>query len=231
MRTLAIGDVHGCSTALDSLLAAIGPRPEEPLIFLGDYVDRGPDSRGVLDRVIALHTDGKAIALRGNHDVMMVQAGDGIDVGMWLACGGERTLESYGVLALGKYFPRELIPESHWGFLQAGLVDWHETEEHIFVHAGVYPDLPLDEQPDYMLHWEKLVEPVAHCSGKVIVCGHTKQRSGMPLDLGTIICIDTGVYEPNGWLTGLDVLSGRYWQANEKGETRGGWLGESSRAE
>ena len=71
MRTLAIGDIHGCLTALDLLLARVEVRPDDRLIALGDYVDRGPDSRGVLDRVIKLHETGQLIALRGNHDAMM----------------------------------------------------------------------------------------------------------------------------------------------------------------
>ncbi|HTU89032.1 MAG TPA: hypothetical protein VMF69_02945, partial [Gemmataceae bacterium] len=79
------------------------------------------------------------------------------------------------------------------------------------------------EQPDYILYWEKLTEPCAHFSGKTLICGHTRQKSGLPLDLGTSICIDTNIYD-GGWLTCLDVRSGRIWQANEQGATRTGWL-------
>jgi serine/threonine protein phosphatase 1 len=223
MRILAIGDIHGCLTALDALLDRVAPAPDDLLITLGDYVDRGPDSSGVLDRVIALHEDGRLIALRGNHDVMMLKARERVDVRLWLACGGKQTLASYGV-AFPESGDLSPVPADHWEFLEHHLRDWYETETHFFVHASAYPDLPLDEQPDYMLHWEKLVDRVEHESGKVMVCGHTKQHSGRPLDLGTTVCLDTGAYEDYGWLTCLDVINGRYWQANQRGQTRQGRL-------
>ena len=91
MRTLAIGDIHGCLTALDALLARVAPRPEDRLITLGDYVDRGPDSRGVLERLIPLFDHGRLVPLRGNHDEMMVDAHRGGDPRLWLACGGQET--------------------------------------------------------------------------------------------------------------------------------------------
>src|SRR5690349_9006235 len=98
MRLLAIGDIHGCLTALDALLDAVAPQADDQIVALGDYVDRGPDSRGVLDRLIALHAGGRVVALRGNHDVMMLEARNGRDLG-WLAVGGKETLLSYGVTA------------------------------------------------------------------------------------------------------------------------------------
>ena len=73
MRTLAIGDIHGCLTALKALLDFVAPAPDDRLITLGDYVDRGPDSHGVLDLMIDLHTQGRVIALRGNHEEMMIR--------------------------------------------------------------------------------------------------------------------------------------------------------------
>jgi serine/threonine protein phosphatase 1 len=222
MRTLAIGDVHGCSIALEGVLRVAEPRLEDRIITLGDYVDRGPDSRGVLDRLIGLFDSGRLVPLRGNHDQMMVEARDRHDRRMWLAYGGKETLESYGHSPGDEEYDR--IPDRHWRFLEKDCRDWYETEGHFFVHASAYPDLPLDEQPAYMLLWEKLDEPVRHCSGKVMVCGHTRQRGGKPLDLGATVCIDTGVYDSEGWLTCLHVETGRYWQANQRGQTRTGWL-------
>jgi len=225
MRILAIGDIHGCSRALDVLLAQVMPRPEDLLITLGDYVDRGPDSRGVLDRLIALYAGGRLIALRGNHDEMIVAAREGFDRRMWLACGGRTTLASYQVKQsdAGR-FPE--VPRTHWDFLISALQDYYEIDTHFFVHGSVYPDVPLAEQPTHMLYWEKLFDPVPHCSGKIMVCGHTRQLSGLPLNLGHSVCIDTGAYQ-SGWLTCLDVLSNQYWQANQKGETRMGELEET----
>ena len=118
------------------------------------------------------------------------------------------------------------IPDRHWQFLEA-TQPCHETDTHFFVHANVHPDLPLNEQPEYMLYWEKLEKGycAAHYSGKIMVCGHTAQKSGLPLDLGHAVCIDTLVYGI-GWLTCLDVQTGRLLQARQSGETRMGWLGE-----
>jgi serine/threonine protein phosphatase 1 len=79
-----------------------------------------------------------------------------------------------------------------------------------------------------MLYWQKLIPrwSAPHCSGKVMVCGHTAQKTGAPLDLGHAVCIDTYVYG-SGWLTCLDVQTGELWQARQTGETRTGWLGEA----
>ena len=116
------------------------------------------------------------------------------------------------------------VPDEHWDFLENGLRPYFETPTHFFVHANAYPDFPLDEQPDYMLYWEQFNDPPPHESGKVMVCGHTPQKCGEPLDLGHAVCIDTWP-SGNGWLTCLDIGSGHYWQANQRGEVRVGQLG------
>jgi len=226
MRTLAIGDIHGCLTALTVLLEAVAPAAGDRLVFLGDYVDRGPDSRGVLDLIIGLHAGGRVVALRGNHDEMMTEARNAArseDRLMWLACGGRETLRSYGVAEPAASDLTE-VPDAHWRFLERDCVDWYETDAHFFVHANAYPDVPLAEQPRFMLLWEKLYVPCVHASGKVMICGHTRQRDGRPLNLGATVCIDTGAYEADGWLTCLDVATGRYWQADQAGERREGML-------
>jgi serine/threonine protein phosphatase 1 len=170
---------------------------------------------------------------------MMMQSRENVDL-MWLACGGEETLASYGIAPPEVpdfviqplkawediHLDLSVVPTRHWQFLDEECVDWYETEHHFFVHANAYADVPLNEQPLFMLYWEKLYGAVAHDNGKIMVCGHTKQASRRPLNLGTTICIDTGVYEPNGWLTCLDVNSGHYWQANQEGELRTGQLEE-----
>lgn len=237
MRLLAIGDIHGCLRALDTLLDLVAPTSEDWIIALGDYVDRGPDSAGVLDRLIALHAGGRLIPLRGNHDIMMLEARNGRDLG-WLNVGGRQALRSYGIADWkidglhdgGGWFGgmAELltkVPPRHWQFLEEDCRPYHETEKHIFVHANLRPDLPLAEQTDFVLYWERLAEPCRHVSGKTMICGHTRQKGGWPLDQGTTICIDTNVYE-DGWLTCLDVESGDIWQANEQGQTRTGRLAE-----
>jgi serine/threonine protein phosphatase 1 len=226
MRILAIGDIHGCLVAFDTLLNVVAPTSNDWIITLGDYVDRGPDSRGVIDRLLELRSTGRLIPLRGNHDVMMVQARDGVDPALWLSAGGKETLASYGVHIRNKVFGFDAVPEAHWKFLEEDLANWHETDKYIFVHAAVDPDLTMEEQDEYALHWQKVYLPLDHCSGKVIVCGHTKQYGGLPAHLGSTICIDTGAYERQGWLTCLDVESEVYWQANQRGERRTGRLEE-----
>jgi serine/threonine protein phosphatase 1 len=222
-RTLAIGDIHGCLTALDTLLGFVQPQPDDQLVFLGDYVDRGPDSKGVLNRLVELRRTGRVVCLRGNHEVMMAIAGDGREVRFWLACGGQEAMESYA-LPNGIWFIED-VPEEHWQFIREICVDWYETGTHIFVHANLHPELPLAKQTTDWLHWQALNSTwhKPYCSGKTMICGHTEQRSGNPLVLERAICIDTWAYG-DGWLTCLDVNTGEYWQANEVGQTREAWL-------
>lgn len=225
MRTLAIGDIHGCSQAFDALLEAVRPERDDVLITLGDYVDRGPDSKGVLQRLIELQKRCRLVALKGNHDLMMLAACEDLEhFNDWLSCGGKPALESYNAKPDFETFAAS-IPARHWQFLIDDCVSFHETERHFFVHANVYPDLPLAEQPDFMLYWEQLDAAVSrpHESGKVMICGHSVQRSGRPLVLDHAVCIDTWVYG-DGWLTCLELDKDAYWQANQRGETRTGLL-------
>ena len=215
MRILAIGDIHGCAIALEVLLTAVQPQPEDKIITLGDYVDKGANSKAVIDILIKLHTSGQLIPLKGNHELMMLRARDSsIAEKYWRRCGGDKTLKSYGETA-------NLIdiPSSHWNFLENICLNYWETDTHLFVHANVYPQKPLHQQPEYMLFWGGFEDSLPHYSGKKMVCGHTVQTSGLPCDLGFAICIDTWV-DGGGWLTCLDVNSGEIWQANQKGEKR-----------
>lgn len=225
MRTLAIGDIHGCLRALDALLEQVNPQRDDLVVTLGDYVDRGPDSKGVLDRLLALRPCCRFVALKGNHDLMMLAGQEDLEhFSEWLASGGKQTLESYQAKESRETFA-EAVPARHWRFLQDDCVAYHETDTHFFVHANVYADVPLAEQPDYMLYWETVEEARwrPHESGKTMICGHSVQRSGRPLVLDHAICIDTWVYG-DGWLTCLDVELEWYWQANQRGETRMGNL-------
>jgi serine/threonine protein phosphatase 1 len=230
MRTLAIGDVHGCQRALDALLEEVDPQRDDLVVTLGDYVDRGPQSKGVLDRMLALGAHCQCVHLKGNHDLMMLAAREDLEhFEEWLNCGGKQTLAAYEAAEDWATFS-QAIPAQHWRFLEESCVPFHEVDAHFFVHANVYADLPLEEQPDYMLYWEK-IDPATwrpHESGKTMICGHSVQRSGRPLELDHAICIDTWVYG-DGWLTCLDVELEAYWQANERGEKRMGNLGFRAR--
>jgi serine/threonine protein phosphatase 1 len=221
-RTIAIGDIHGCSAALAALIDAVAPCPDDTVVALGDYIDRGPDSRGVLDLLIALAGRCRLIPLLGDHEEMLLDAlRDKDALGRWLGCGGADTLRSYGWLPGGqKRRLADWIPEPHRTFL-AGCRPYHETATHLFMHAGFVPELPMDRQPGQALRW-RVTDPqtaVPHCSGKTAVVGHTRQLSGAVLDLGFLVCIDTNCVR-GGWLTALDTGTGRVWQADRAGTNR-----------
>jgi serine/threonine protein phosphatase 1 len=215
-RTLAIGDIHGCLAALDTLLEAIEPGPDDTLVLLGDYIDRGPDSRGVVERAIDLKARCRLVPLMGNHEEMMLQVHGGqthlyID---WLMFGGIATMKSYGG-------PRmKNIPDEHIAFLK-GCPLYFETEGHFFIHGNYIAELPLEAQPREVLLWDslKMRHPGPHCSGKTGILGHSSQHSGEIFDLGYLKCIDTRCYD-QGWLTALDVDSGQVWQADKDGRRR-----------
>ncbi len=219
MRWLAIGDIHGHLAALETLLSKVAPQPGDMIVTLGDYVDRGPNVRGVIDLLREWESRGQLIPLIGNHELIMLEARS-YDYDFWQEVGGRETLASY---ASGKKQPGKLsdVPAEHWTFMEELCGRWFETEDAIFVHAGVDSELPLKEQDDFDLCWKKFIPALVrpHVSGKRVICGHTAQKSGIPLNLGHHVCIDTWVYG-GGWLTCLDVETGHYWQANSTGEVR-----------
>jgi serine/threonine protein phosphatase 1 len=217
-RTIAIGDIHGCRAALDTLLDAIRPRAKDTIVALGDYIDRGYDSRGVIDRLLDLRARCRLVPLLGNHEQMFLEALiNRSRRRAWLEFGGIATLASYGDdLDFGA------VPAEHVDFLESCL-EYYETPTHLFLHANYGEGLPLAEQSDYHLRWESLRDrvPGPHVSGKTAVVGHTSQKSGEVLDLGHLVCIDTYCHG-GGWLTGLDVGNGRIWQADASGLLRVG---------
>jgi serine/threonine protein phosphatase 1 len=215
MRTIAIGDIHGCRASLEALADHAGFAEGDTIVTLGDYVDRGPDSRGVIDFLLKLRKRVTVVSLMGNHEIMMLaarQSSDAFLTWMMAEVGGEETMASYGAESLGD------IPAAHWEFIEAGL-PFHEIETHFFVHASAAPEVALPDQMERVLYWQRFLNPPPHQNGKVMVCGHTSQQSGRPVNLGHAVCIDTWVYG-DGWLTALEVGSGRYWQTNEAGERR-----------
>jgi len=221
MRTFAIGDIHGCSRALAELLLLVKPASNDQIVFVGDYIDRGPGSRQVIDSLLDLKRTCSPVFLRGNHEVMMLDAReDSLKANLWHSYGGFEALISYGS-ELGHDWARA-IPETHWAFLKATL-RFYEDTHHIFVHACLDSELEMKDQPDWLLFWEFFDRIRPHNSGKRVICGHSPQRSGLIKDLGFAVCIDTGP-AVGGWLTCLDVNSGKYWQANELGNTREGTL-------
>ena len=88
-RTIAIAEIHGCLQALDAILRAIGPQPDDTIVALGDYIDRGPDSRGVVEQMLKLAKECRLVPLMGNHEIMLLDALDrGYYDSGWLMCGG-----------------------------------------------------------------------------------------------------------------------------------------------
>jgi serine/threonine protein phosphatase 1 len=222
-RTIAVGDIHGCSAALAALLDALRPGPDDTLVALGDYIDRGPDSRGVLDQLVALAGRCVLVPLLGNHEEMLLAALEGqSELNYWLKFGGTAALASYGYSGGPDIRPgdlRALIPGEHLDFVKR-CRDYFETVGHIFVHAYYEPDRPLREQSWGGLRWASLPPiPARHCSGKVAVVGHSPQKSGEVLDLGFFKCIDTYCHG-GGWLTALEVCTGQVWQADAQGRLR-----------
>jgi serine/threonine protein phosphatase 1 len=216
-RLIAIGDIHGCSTALKTLIEAIAPRPDDTVVTLGDYIDRGPDSRGVIDLLIQLESKTQLVGLLGNHEEMMLEViRNNESHHRWCRFGGEDTLDSYGFDGDLK----DVIPESHLRFLEQ-LGDYYETDKYFFTHAAYDPLTPLVYQHPELLRWYSLREgvPTPHMSGKKAVVGHTADEGGEILDVGHLLCIDTYCYG-GGWLTGYDLTNGRIYQTNEAGELR-----------
>ncbi|MAT73173.1 MAG: serine/threonine protein phosphatase [Planctomycetaceae bacterium] len=215
-RTIAIGDIHGCSQALAALLDAIDPQPDDHLITLGDVVDRGPGSRQAVDLLLDVQTRCRLTPILGNHEEMMLDVvAHGRSPEFWLRFGGADTLDSYGFA--GRL---DVIPAEHIEFLASGR-DYLETESHFFVHANYAPGVPLADQQRLELRWLSLDDslPGPHISGKKAVVGHTPDRSGEILALNHLTCIDTYCYG-GMWLSAADVGSGRIWQANQRGELR-----------
>ena len=219
MRTLVVGDIHGCLTALKKLLELANLKPGDRLVTLGDMVDRGQNSRGVLELLMDLYKKEILTPLRGNHEVMFLEAAQGSSKNWLEAAGGRATLMRFGVQP-GKAW-RNAIPIEVWRFINESCLDLVELENHFLVHANVEAGLGLEDQPPSVIHWAKLDPPLMpHISGKIMVCGHTVMGEGLPVDFGSAWCLDTGAYHDFGWLSMVDIETREVWQANERGEAR-----------
>ncbi|MEE4349629.1 MAG: metallophosphoesterase [Pacificimonas sp.] len=224
VRVYAVGDIHGRRDLLDRLLDMIaadldGYKGHSEIVFLGDYIDRGPDSADVIDRLIEGPEPGDSwVYLKGNHDYFAVNLLDNDDwknhhLKAWLDNGGDEALASWGVKrklvregdpeTIVAAF-REALPKKHAKFLRALKLDYR-VGDYLFVHAGIKPGVPLEKQDERDLMWIRN-EFLRHRKGfgVHVVHGHTiskgvdeqKNRTG----------IDTGAYA-SGVLTAL-VLEG-----------------------
>ncbi len=219
-RTFVIGDIHGCHAPLHRLLDRIMPvRGKDRLVFLGDYVNRGPDSKQVIEELIEVKSSfPDTIFLKGNHEVMLLDYLAGREQELFCSVGGLATLESYGV-GVGDSQQRPWFPEDHRRFL-AGLLPCWSDEDFIFVHAGLEPGTHLSQQNPRWLFWaerEKFINTRFNL-GKRIVFGHFAHRE--PLIMPDKIGIDCGaVYGGNLTCLVLPELrfiqeaSRQHWQA------------------
>jgi serine/threonine protein phosphatase 1 len=198
MGLIAIGDIHGCARTLDTLLEAIDPGEDTHLVFIGDYLDRGPDSRGVIDRLIALEGRCECTFLRGNHEALCLDYLDHGADDLWFMNGGLETLRSYqeGISPI-------VIPDDHREFLRKTRM-YLETDDFVFVHAGLKATLTVEENlsrndPDVFL-WERShLHADEYAWEKAVVCGHTPVE--WPVNTPHLINIDTGcVYSSNPML-------------------------------
>ena len=210
-RLIAIGDIHGHNLALQALLSHIAPGKDDIIVTLGDYINRGPDSREVIETLLKLQDQCQLIPILGNHEEMMLDSRDDCHAEQrWRYQGGDAALQSYGDNAgVGQ------IPQTHWRFLSE-CRPYYETENFIFTHANYCWYSALDQQPSSLLRWLSLdeSEPQQHVSGKTVMLGHTP---GTIRDYGFCCCIDTGCGF-DGRLTAMDVNSKETWQVTESGE-------------
>jgi serine/threonine protein phosphatase 1 len=215
VRTFAIGDIHGCHTALLALLEALDLQADDRLVFLGDLVDRGPDSYRVVEKVRELVDSDRAVCLLGNHEEMLLAAQhDPSDLMFWMQVGGASALRSYkdgtGTMR---------VTDQHLVFLEHRCRLYYEDERCLYVHATARPELDLCDQDHRDLRWTKWRDQGPHHSGKTLIVGHTAMKDGRPRDLGHSVLVDTYCYGGQ-WLTAFDIDGDRFVQANEVGEVR-----------
>ncbi len=189
MGLIAIGDIHGCCETLNALLEELDPGDDDTLVFVGDYVDRGPCSRGVIDRLISLKDEVDCVFLRGNHEQLMLAYIDHGEYDAWAMNGGVMTLNSY----LDE--ERKLaIPMTHIEFIRETKL-FYDTPDFFFVHAGADPRLTIAENvaaaDEEVFLWERSHLRARRLAWeKPIVCGHTPVEA--PVNDPLLINIDTG---------------------------------------
>jgi serine/threonine protein phosphatase 1 len=206
-RLIAIGDIHGRLKKLEGLLGKISPQPDDQIVFLGDYIDRGAESYGVVELVLSLKADlENVVTLRGNHEDYVASLFFGNmnkrDLHIWLTMNG-------GNLTMSSYRRRSLYLKEHQDFYLNLLLSY-ETEHYFFCHAGVRPGVPLAEQkPSDLLEIRDRFLKSEADFGKVVVHGHH------PVDKPDIrpnqINIDTGAGK-YGPLTAIELPSLKIWQ-------------------
>jgi serine/threonine protein phosphatase 1 len=197
-QIIAIGDIHGCLHTLKALWKKLEDHSDVLHLFIGDYIDRGPDSKGVVDFLIEKKDERKCLFLRGNHEQMLLDALEKGDSYNWMLNGGESTLKSYG-----EDVRVNEISEEHINFYKETLL-YYESDNYFFVHAGAPPHQTLEQsKSDPKAHqfflWGRDHLNVSDTPWeKTVVFGHTPRSS--PIKKNKMIGIDTGcVYNRIGF--------------------------------
>ncbi|MDH6060901.1 serine/threonine protein phosphatase [Chrysosporum bergii ANA360D] len=214
-RQIIIGDVHGHYKGLMKLMEAIAPTSEDQVYFLGDLIDRGPQSSDVIDFV----KNNNYTCLLGNHEQMLLDILTGANTSeqamrTWLYAGGQATIASY---------KNAHIPQEHIDWLQS-LPTYLDLGDVWLTHAGVDPNLPLAAQTAEQFCWirdEFHSSPQPYFTDKLIIIGHTITFTFPGVPPGQLaqgqgwLNIETGAYHPrSGWLTGLDITNNLIYQVN-----------------
>jgi serine/threonine protein phosphatase 1 len=209
-KIFAIGDIHGCDLELKELIELLPLDQHSTLIFLGDYIDRGPNTKAVIEQILKLKSQFKTITLLGNHEAMLLEFlkdPSSVLAGFFILNGGSSTLASYA--SDDNHYK---IPDKHLDFFYS-LKFYHESEKHFFVHAGL-PDVEI-KNLDVNVHLNDMLwirKPFFESSfnwGKIIVHGHTPQaqieitKKRINLDTGCVF---------NGSLSAIEVNSGKTYQ-------------------
>ena len=190
-----VGDIHGCSAQLRVLLEHRELDRNRQVVFLGDFVDVGPDSPGVIDLLLAFRAERPdTVFLQGNHDLGLLTYLRSGDFAAYAAAGGIATIRAYCGEVHGdvRAALEGKMPMTHKAFLR-DLTSYLETKDYLFSHCGYSPEWPLDRSVETMVlqSHQRLFENGAPL-GKLAVCGHYFQRTRQPFIGQHVVCLDTG---------------------------------------
>lgn len=197
-QIVAIGDIHGCVKTLKALWSKLEPFEDALHIFVGDYIDRGPSSKQVVDFLLNVRHEKECVFLRGNHEEMLLEALNNKNTKNWLYNGGDATMQSYNDASKVAD-----LPESHLNFYKETKL-YHETDDYFFVHAGVPPHQTISESlkenasNPFFLWGREHLNAFEVPWEKTIIFGHTPRP--YPIQKDKMIGIDTGcVYSELGY--------------------------------
>jgi serine/threonine protein phosphatase 1 len=224
-KIIAIGDVHGEIHKLRNLFERLSYNKNDTIIFLGDYIDRGENSKDVIDFLISLKDKCNLVTLKGNHEMFAMDSLKFTEgrLGLthmfdsWMGNGGMSCLRSYCRDGLYMDKPAEIIEEmfiDHRSFFD-NLRLTYETENHIFVHGHLAHEQDVEDQEEWQCIWGRYDDIWPHKSGKTVVCGHSIQRGGVKND-GYKICIDTGSFLLDGHITAMIIDGAKQYFVDSK---------------